>query len=166
MNDLQVWRLWPVLKDRLDSATMRAICNVTGTSPSVPCVYVAGIDSVPEQGDGAKDEDWGRVVVVPTDTLWPIDDVEGWTTKLGFLVRIEFNRMAAPGYKPWIGLERAQAEAYHLLQGWVPTGIAELRVAFRFYRKRRPQPIPQNDDDRDLLFTSSEYRTELSGKGA
>jgi hypothetical protein len=165
MNDLLIGAFWRAIKTRLDSDTMRAICNPTGTSPSEPCVYVAGLDDYSAE-EGTRDEDWGRVVVVPVETLWETPDVEGWTSKIAFLVRVEFNRYATVGYQPDVGLELAQAEAYGLLQRWIPQGLSRVLVAFPVYRGRRPQPIPQVDDERDLLFTSSEFRTELAGSGA
>lgn len=160
MNDPRIEPLLAALKTQLDTSTMRGICNPSGDTKA--CVFVAGLDEFSDP-EGPEKTDWGRVVIVPTDTLWPTDEVEGWTRKLGFLVRTEFNNLAARGYTPMTGLELAQRESYHRLQRWAPTGLDGVLVAFPMYRSRAPQPIPQRDDERGLRFLSSEYRTEVSG---
>lgn len=164
MNRLLLAGLWPVMKDRLDTATMRSICNTSGASPS-PCVYVSGIDDFSEP-EGDESEDWGRVVIVPTQTLWPVAEVEGQTRKVGFLIRTEFNNLSAVGYNPFVGLELSQQEGYDRLQRWTPGAIDGVLVAFGLYRNEAPQPIPQRDDDRGLVWLSSSYRLEVSGPPA
>jgi hypothetical protein len=161
MNDLLLGEMWSAVRTRLDSATMRGICNPTSDADK-PCVYVAGIDDF-EDPEGPEAEDWGRVVVQATDTLWPVAEMEGATRKLGFVVRTEFNNLKAEGYSAFTGLELSQQEAYRLLQRWTPTGFASLLVGFGLYRFRAPQPTPQRDDERGLLLLSSEFRFEAAG---
>jgi hypothetical protein len=163
MNDLLTEALWAAMIARLDTATMRGILNVTGSAPTDPApIYLAGRDDF-SGNEGDENEDWGRLVLVPTSTLWSRPEGPGMTRPIGFLARSEFNDYTAEGYNPARGLELSQREVYRRLQGWTPTGLDDVLVALPVFRHRAPDPVPVHDQPRGLLLLSSEYRTEVSG---
>lgn len=159
VNDFLLGAFWPAMVTRLDTATMQATTKAPGR------VYVVGIDTVPVRG-GDESIDWKRLVIVPGDTLWPQVEGSGEPSSIAWLIRAEANDLAAPGYDPSIGLELMQREAYWQLDGWRPAAFSAVQVVQRVYRMRRPQSVPLRDPDRGVLFTSSEFRTQVAGVAA
>lgn len=109
---------------------------------------------------------WGRLVLVPTQTMWPEEEIASAYRRVGFLVRAEMNdfRPAPPAtYDVARPLERLQQIAFEQLAGWLPAP-ATVGVVLRqaLYRGRAPQGMPEWDGDREMWWISSEWRCEAS----
>ncbi len=156
-SDVRVTDLWhDVVKPRLDSALMQTILGGAGR------VYVEGDDySEPE---GAENQPWGRLVIVPATTLWEAVDDPSTVQPLAFLIRTEANNYTGSNYRVGVTLEAAQAEAYNRLNRWTPTGLRHALIAIPFYRWSRPQSLPLWDESRGLWFLSSQWRTQVTNK--
>jgi hypothetical protein len=77
-----------------------------------------------------------------------------------FVVRGEVNNFMAPGYEPAANLEALMVEVYDRLQGWIPTGLTYLTMAFKVYRQYTPQAMPMWDEGRGVWMMSAEFRCE------
>lgn len=150
-NDLRLDKVWEAVRTRLTTARMGQILYLGEIFRATQAF---------ESPENAEDRPWGRIVLVPTTTLWNTVDVPGETAKINFLVRIEFNNFGGEGYDPTTDLEQAQEEVWKQLQNWEPTGIDGAFIAFHFYRRTRPQPMPFFDNDQKVWWTSAEYRFE------
>lgn len=154
MADVRLWQFWNATALHLDTLRMG---NLLGGSGRIRKVT----DEMNPVEDG-EEVVWGRVVLVPTQTLWPQPFVEGETRKVAFLVRAECHApRGEPNFDAGRLLEAVQAEAYTLLQGWTPAPFVNAMVALPVYRQEAPQPLPLWDDTRGLWYTSSQYRTEF-----
>jgi hypothetical protein len=101
--------LWPVLRDRIATATMATILGGTGR------VFVEGdYSGTPD----AETKPWGRAVIVPVLLPGGIRFEQGLPTRHRFLVRTDFNNYTAPGYNPSRSAELAQREATRRLLNW------------------------------------------------
>lgn len=145
---------WAAVKAQLSTARMDAILGGAGRVYLVTDDYAA-----PE---GAESSAWGRVVVVPTMTLWP--EAEGGETyrwPVGWLVRAEAHD---PGgrYDPNVALEAAQDEAAQRLHGWLPGAFSAAMIAEPVQRWSRPQPLPLWDATRGLWYNSAGFRTQAA----
>lgn len=153
-----VWELWDHLKTRLASSHMLALLGGGG-------IYVVGDDF--SQPEGAETDAWGRLVIVPTATLWETPHAPNRTRGVGFLVRGEVH---SPGrqtqYNAARALDAIQLEANARLQGYVPPldSMERMMVALPIYMHTEPQPVPLWDAARGLSYTSAEYRTETARK--
>jgi hypothetical protein len=151
-KEVRLWDFWEFVKDRLDSSTMQAALGGAGR------VRLAW-ENYPVS-EGAENQPWGRVVIVPATPIWDVIDRPGETKKEQFLVRVEFNNFGALGYNVAISIEAAHAEAYYLLDGWTPTGVRHMQVAFPVYRYTLPQRSPLWNAEQNLYYASAEYRFE------
>lgn len=156
MNAPLLDAFWTALKTRLDTATMQGILGGAGR------IHVAGVEEIPPR-EGPENADWGRVVVVPSDALWPRIEVAYEPQHFALLLRAEFNDWKASGYSASRGLGLAQQEAYTLLDAWLPTGVSGVLFVLPLTRRSAPQVAPLRDEDRGLLVTSSQYRAEIVG---
>lgn len=156
--DIRTAALWRMVLARLDTDQMQAIL---GSTPAAPRLHLASDDFLAQEGpEGAA---WGRLVLVPTQTLWPTTPEEpGGRRHVGFLVRVDYNAIQQLGYDVNVPLQAAHAEAYAQLQDWVPTTMPTgAKVVFPFYRATPPQGIPMWDSANGLWYMSAEYDTEL-----
>jgi hypothetical protein len=157
--DIRTAGLWRAIQQRVNTQAMRVIL---GSSAAAPRIHLAYDDYLAQEGpEGAA---WGRLVIVPTQTLWQSPrEQPGQRRAIGWLVRIDYNPVHQPGYDVNVPLQAAQAEAYAQLQDWVPTTpVTGATVAFPFYRATPPQDIPLWDEPRGLWYNSAEYHTEVS----
>lgn len=153
--DIRTGSLWRAVATRVNSAQMQTVLG------SANRVHIVTDEFQASEGIGGQA--WGRVVVVPTQSLWQQNtEVPGGARVSGCLIRTEFNRVEQPGYDVNIALQAAQAEAYRQLQGWVPlSGDIGVVIVMPFYRNTPPQEMPMWDTGRGMWYTSSEYRTEV-----
>lgn len=145
---------WEALKARLSTNRMAAILGGPGR------VYLV-TDQYPAQ-EGSLDRAWGRVVIVPTNTLWP----EGASAAelrwpLGWLVRADIHDPGG-GYPFLRALEAAQDEAVSQLQGWTPPPFANAMIAEDISRWKRHEPLPLWDEARKVWYNSAGYRTRAA----
>lgn len=101
---------------------------------------------------------WGRLILVPTQTVWPSSDAKNITEPLAWLVRAEVADFRDPSFSTQKALENVQDEAWNALYLKAPLGIAHLLVVQPFYLQRPGQPLPQWDEGRGLWWSSSEWR--------
>lgn len=153
--DIRTGSLWRAVALQVNSALMQTILG------SATRVHVVTDEF--NASEGLQDAAWGRVVVVPTQTIWQQNtEVPGGARVTGCLLRTEFNRVEQPGYDVNVALQAAQSEAYKQLQGWVPTvAIPGVSFVLPFYRQTPPQEMPLWDPGRGMWYTSSEYRAEV-----
>ena len=153
-NDVKVAGLWDAVKARLGTAQMNNLLGGAGR-----------IYHVTEDFAEAEDSEllpWGRVVLVPGTTLWPIVEFAGGTRQIQFMVRAEVNNFGQPGWSPLRMLEGVHDEAYGLLQWWVPEGVTDFQTVVHVYRASPPQALPMWDEGRNLWMLSANYRTEAA----
>lgn len=152
---LHYTEFWAATKARLNTALMQQILGGPNR------VYLESEDySRPEGVEGGE---WGRVVIVPTATLWAdADSSMGPTRNLAFMVRAELSNYTKPGYDHTIPLDAAQDEAENQLVGWWPIGLTRISVVLPIYLFAARQPMPLWDEDRGLYFTSAQFRTEVN----
>lgn len=155
MSKLHYTEFWQAVKTRLNTATMQAVLGGANR------VYLESEDySKPEGVEGGE---WGRVVIVPTATLWAdADSSMGPTRNLAFMVRAELSNFTKLGYDHTIPLDAAQDEAENQLIGWCPGGLTRIVILLPLYLQANRQPLPLWDDDRGLYFTSAQFRTEVT----
>lgn len=158
MLRLRYHELWLRVKERL--STPRMLSLLQGGK-----VYLEGENySQPEVADETKV--WGRLVLVPTSTLWPEDPGIGPMRRLGFLTRAEVHSNNDPAYFPQQTLDAIQDEVLVQLREYVVPKQKYIMGARAIWQHRPPQPLPLWDDIRGLWFTSSEYRLEVApGRG-
>lgn len=159
-NQASLWEFWDALKVLLSTPRMARLA----LGPNR--VHIAD-ENYPE-AEGSEAEVWGRLVIVPTDTLWSVPTAPNETRKVGFLIRTDAH---APkneqGFRAARMLEAMHAEARALLQGWIPPGPFEhVRIVFPIYQWTSPQPLPLWDDEDGLYYLSAEYRTEAANPNA
>lgn len=103
--------LWPVIRDRIATATMATILGGTGR------VFIEGDyqgQPWPEASPG------GRAVIVPVLALGGVKWEIGYPTLARFLVRTDFNNYVQAGYNPSRSAELAQRHAMRRLHYWNP----------------------------------------------
>lgn len=154
-NRIRYWEIWETLKTRLNSARMQAVLQ--GGK-----VYIEGQNySAPEKSEALP---WGRLVIVPSQTLWPDESGVGPTRSVPFLTRAEFNTIPDPGFNVQKSLDAIQDECAVLLEGYILPVMAYAQAATPVWLSRPPQPLPLWDDTRGLYLTSAEWRTEVASK--
>lgn len=152
--------LWPVLKQRLDSARMRTILGGAGRIFHAPPDEFA--DPLGPEGTW-----WGRGVIVPTSTIWETESNPSLPRPIQFVLRFEFPKH--PDYDPNVSLEAAHVEAFNLLQYYEPvlrtdgTPFKYMLIAEQIYRYLDPSD-PYWDNDRGLWWSSTQYRLAISNK--
>jgi hypothetical protein len=154
-ESVSVWELWDYLKTRLSTERMERLLGGEDRVYKTTEAFSA---------EGGENEVWGRVVIVPTATLWRAQFAPNETRKVGFLVRGEVH--APPletSFDPSRLLDAIQREASELLHGHVPPGpFVHMMVALPIYQWSHPQPVPLLDDARGVFYTSSEFRVEVA----
>lgn len=131
-------------------------------------IYGPGQDLPDEEPGTKRDEQWGRLVVLPANPLWGLPGT-GTTIReqpkrernLAFLVRSEFNK-PEPDYDPGLACDAAQAEVFARLEGWAPTGMTYAEAWLSLFRSRPPQSAPLYDDKRRLWYTSSQWQAVIA----
>ena len=124
-------------------------------------VYLGWEDYGTPEGD--SQEPWGREIIKPGETMWPSREIDSAYRGVNFLVVTEMNAFLGQGYNPADDLERLQQIAYEQLQDYAPDLSAfDLLVRRAIYRERGPQAMPEYDQDRELWWLSSEFRTEVT----
>jgi hypothetical protein len=122
-------------------------------NPAFPVTTNPGIDN---------SKQWGRLVVMPSQSVWPTQYVPGHLYQVGFVLRAEQNRINDPGFEGGLaGLEKMHRVAQSLLDGWVPTGLVGVMVVNPLAMWRQPEPMPQNDPDRSMVKMTADYRCEV-----
>lgn len=144
---------WDAVKTRLDTATLQALTRGAGR------VYREGEYVEPPASDSAL---WGRLVIVPVQTLWSVAWLPGSPTSVAFLLRADWNAVRQPGYQPAIEMEAAQRASFERLQHWDAGVLATCQVAFPVYLHRSWQAAPLWDRDTNTLYLSAEYRCQLA----
>jgi hypothetical protein len=142
-------------------ARLRANATLTTLLGGANRVYKV-TDDFSEPEDSTDTRPWGRVVVVPSNTLWPSPDVAGQTKTVSWLMRVEFNDFAASGYSVDVSMDAALAAVDSLLVGWLPTGFSHVLVALPVFRFTSPRALAEWDETRGVWWKSIEYRTEVS----
>jgi hypothetical protein len=153
-NQVSLWEFWDYLKTRLSTERMGRLARGAGR------VHVVD-ENYPEDGYG-ETEVWGRLIIVPTLTIWVTPSVPNETRKVGFLIRTDAHApRTEAGFRASRMLEAMQAEARSLLQSHLPPAPFEhIKIVMPIYQWTAPQPLPLWDDEDGLYFLSSEYRTE------
>jgi len=152
---LRYTEFWQAVKAQLNTALMQSILGGPAR------VYLESDDY--SQPEGVEGGEWGRLVIVPTATLWAdADSSMGPTRNLAFMVRVELSNFTQVGYDHTIPLDAAQDEAENQLVGWVPVGFTRINVVLPIYLQANRQPLPLWDEDRGLYFTSAQFRTEVT----
>jgi hypothetical protein len=153
---VRMHEFWDALRVRLGSnATLN---NVLGGANRVYRVT----DDFSKPEDARDTVPWGRVVVVPSDTLWPQPDFPGQTKTASWLTRVEFNDFSAANYSVDVSMDAALAAVDALLVGWLPTGFTHVLVAMPVYRYNSPRSLAQWNETDGVWWKSTEYRTEVS----
>lgn len=147
--------LWPVLRDRIATAAMGTILGGTGR------VHVEGDYSGAPAGEVER---WGRAVVVPVLPVGGIRFEEGLPVRLRFLVRTDFNDVAASGYNPSRSAELAQREAARQLANWEPVLVSTQIMALSpVILDEMWQPRVLYDPDvTGTVFLSSSYLVDVA----
>lgn len=147
--------LWPLVRDRIATTRMSAILGGAGRT------YIEGDYAGP---DWTEQEPGGRVVIVPTLPLTGANPwVSGLPTRLGFLVRTDFNAYEAPGYNVSVGMEAAQREAAERLEGWLFPTTSGLMAATAVRMVRPWQARALYDlETQGIVYLSSEYRVDVA----
>jgi hypothetical protein len=147
---------WDATKTRLSgNATLDGVLGGAGR------IYRVTDDfSKPE--DATDSRPWGRVVIVPSNTLWPSPDMPGQTKTVSWLTRVEFNDFSAPNYSVDVSMDAAMAAVDALLVGWLPTGFTHVLVAVPVYRYTSPRALAEWNEQAGVWWKSAEYRTEVS----
>lgn len=144
--------LWPLVRDRLNTAKMGEILGDTGRC------YTDDEDY--REPEDVPNKAWGRVVVVPAHRVWPTPEFPGRDRVIPFLVRAEFNRPTADfNLGDW--LEAAQLEAFTRLEGWKGATLTKATLTLPLYRHAPPEASALWDDDRGLYLVASEWRAVL-----
>ena len=142
---------WEAAKARLDSAAMQQLTRAAGR------IYLEGeYDSAP------TGRYWGRVVLVPVETLWPVVWLPGSPVSVPFLVRTDWPNTQEPGYDTSREMQAAHRIAFELLQGWSPTGMNDVQVAMPVYCHRRWPDRARYEEADNTLYLTAEYRCQLA----
>lgn len=153
-EDVRLDEFWDAMKNRLNTDE-----RITEVLYGPDRVFRA--TDAYEEPEGAENEPWGRIIILPVLPAWNPIFVPGESRKENFLIRTEFNDYQDEGYEVTFDLEAAQEAAYNLLEGWTPI-LTRTRVVFSVYRRSYGQPIPFRDQPTGMWWTSSEYRFEAA----
>lgn len=154
MSNLRYTELWAAIKTRLSTAKMQRMLG-----PGK--IYLEGQDySAPEAAEGKL---WGRLVIVPSVSLWPSRlSAMAQTRHVAFLVRSEISDFKAVGFDSQVLLDAIQEEVEDQLTGWQPPDMTNIWAALPVYIHAGAQPRPMWDDKRSLHWVSSHYRLEVA----
>jgi hypothetical protein len=144
---------WDAVVARVDTLTLQALHRGAGR------VLLEGTYTEPPAND---DQLWGRTVIVPVQTLWPVAWLPGSPTSIAFLVRSDWNPLRQAGYNPAIEMEAAQRATFEQLQHWSAGVLDGCQVAFPVYLHRAWQQRPLYDRETNTLYLSAEYRCQLA----
>jgi hypothetical protein len=153
--------LWPVLRDRVATATMATILGGTGR------VFVEGdYSGTPD----LESKPWGRSVIVPVLPVGGIRWIPGLPTMQRFLFRTDFNNIEYGGLKASVWASRsaalAQREAARRLEGWDPGEVlisTQVMVASRVRLDEVWQPRVLFDPDATgTVFLSSSWLVDTA----
>jgi hypothetical protein len=153
---VRMHEFWDTMKARLRASA--PLSNVLGGANRVYKVT----DDFDRPEDSRDTVPWGRLVIVPSDTLWPVPDVPGQTKTVSWLLRTEFNDFEATNYSLDVSMDAALSLADTLMVGWLPTGLAQVLVAVPVYRYSSPRSLPLWNEAGGVWWKSVEYRTEVS----
>lgn len=153
----RVAELWPLVVDRLDTATLGDSLGGTGR------VFRIDEDGASEPV-GTEMDVWGRVVIAPVRRAFgePLSE-PGRSRIVPFLVRVDIH--APPGstnFDPLVALEATQNEAFARLHGWTPTGLTQASIDRPIWRHTDPQSAPLWDSATGVWYTSAEFRAWLA----
>jgi hypothetical protein len=107
---------------------------------------------------------WGRLVVLPIDTLWPATLPEPDRVGLAWLVRSEVRAPTPLGSYDVAGtVGRLQQLLWEQQRGWAPAP-ADVGVVLTtpIWAQRPPQRMPEYESGRRMWWSSSEWRAEGS----
>jgi hypothetical protein len=155
-NLVRTHEFWDAMKARIAGSV--SLNNVLGGANRIYRVT----DDYDQPEDVTDQKPWGRVVIVPSDTLWPTPDMADQTKTVSWLVRTEFNDFSAVGYDVEVPMDSAMSIVDVLLVGWRPTGFSHILVALPVYRHTSPRALSSWDEGRGVWWKSAEYRTEVS----
>ncbi len=149
--------LWPVLRDRIATATMTTILGGAGR------VYIEG-DYVGQPW--AEADPGGRAVIVPVLPVGGVRFVSGLPMLLRFLVRVDMNDYRSTGYNPSRSAELAEREAARRLEGWDPGAVlvsTQVMVASRVRLDEVWTPRVLSDPDTTgTVFLSSGWLLDVA----
>lgn len=155
--DLRPDPFWRALKNRVNSARMNVILGG-------PRVYLPG-DDIPDRED-VEGAPWGRVIVLPSLSLWDLPEMPNYTRAIGWTMKVEFADFRAAGYNVGTSAAAAHEELWSVLDNWSPgivgTSPNRVLVAMPVYRYSAPDPVPLLDDAAGIWVMSAVYRTELA----
>lgn len=154
--------LWPVIVKQINTARMATILGAANR------VYRAPPNdfSTPEAAEGTA---WGRVVVLPTTTLWTVEGSPDLPRVVAFNVRVEAAALQREDFDPTVLLEAAQVEVLKQLHGFSTELCADgepfryMVMAEPIYRHTNPTD-PMMDDERGVWMSAAQYRTRISSK--
>lgn len=145
---------WVTLESRLSTTEILNILN--GGE-----VYRATDDF--SQDERTDAQPWGRLIIIPSTTLWPSSDVSGGYRDFNFSIRAEM-RVPDPTHNdPLQPLEGLQSRVFELLEGWLPTP-AQVGVVLRqaVTRYSPTEAMPDWDAERSMWLLTSEWRCRAS----
>lgn len=153
--NVRLAEIWDAIRDQLATDDSTTVLNGGR-------VYLNTEDFA--EPPGPEGGAWGRQVIIPSTTLWPVAEVSDLYRPVNFTVRSEMNSIHDPGYNAAYPLEKLQDITYTQLYHWWPgpTTYTRVVVTLWFYRQRPAQSQPQWDADRSLWWMSSEYRFEAA----
>lgn len=157
---LNLNEFWVAMKTRVDSPLMQEILGGRGR------VYVPSDppDDVREV-EGQPNEPWGRIIMMPRETLWPQTDVPGDWQNVPWLASVQFNDFRAKGYDVGVAVGAAHRELFNRLDGWVPDPQpTQVTILLPVWRNGSPPVFPRHDQGRRLWLSNAEYRTQAVSK--
>lgn len=147
---------WDAMRTRIETAEMQEMLGGAGR------VYVPsdGHDDILEV-EGGPGEQWGRIIILPRETLWPQTDEPGAWQNVAFLPSVQFNDFRAPGYDVGLAIARVHQELYARLDNWVPDPQPDdIVVTVPVWRHGSPPVSPIFDQERNLWLSNAEYRCQ------
>jgi hypothetical protein len=106
---------------------------------------------------------WGRVVVVPVETLFAVISLGIETRDIRFMVLVEYTMFSAGGLSLPTVMAVAQEKARIALDGWRP--VLDKALLLEPIRLDRPaQAFPLPDQANRMWYTSAEYVCRVSAK--
>lgn len=142
---------WAALVAHVDTVAVQALTRGAGR------VYLEG-----DYDEPPAERYWGRLVIVPIETLWPVVWLPGSPVSVPFLVRADWPATREPGYDTSREMQAVHRLVFEQLQGWAPAGLDGVQVAMPVYLHRRWQDRARYTEDDGTLYLSAEYRCQLA----
>jgi hypothetical protein len=154
MQPVEWAALWPVVRDRVNTAKMQQILG------GPKRVYIEGDNySAPEAGD---DVPWYRLIIIPSRNLYRREGTPGLQTPFGIVIRVEGNNFRRDGFNRMVAHDAAQVEAWRRLDRWTPPATDKILVSTAFWLHAPHQASTNWDDTTKMWWTSAIYRAEAS----